>query len=107
MKRFWLSWNEYSEDYRPVIDPPNRAVLAWWCSGEDGAGRYSTLVALVEAPTEREAKEAILADWPRHLDMEDQGREWRFCNEVGFDYRPGDRFKINKGWALERVEGRR
>lgn len=105
MKRFWLSWEETSEDYRPISDPPNRAVLAWWCSGEAGDGSYSTLVALVEAESEDRAKLAIALSWPVEKKVT-TWRKWRFCNEVGFDYRPTDRFPITKPWQRERVEGR-
>lgn len=101
MKRFWLSWYETSQDYRPINAPPNRAVLAWWCSGASGTN-VPTLVALVEAEDESTAKTAIAVDWPPA-----EERVWRFCDEVAFDWRPGDRFPIDKPWELERVEGRR
>lgn len=105
-KRFWLSWEECSEDYRPITDPPTRAVLAWWCSGEAGDGSFSTLVALVEAEDEDSAKAAVLESWP--LDGSNRGgQRWRFCEERSFDWRPGDRFPLGNGWARERVEGRR
>jgi hypothetical protein len=107
MKRFWLSWEETSEDYRPITDPPIRPILAWWCSGEAGDGSYSTLVALVEAESDYAAQLAVLADWPMSAREQKGGRIWRFCNEVDFDWRPGDRFPITKGWSQERIEGRR
>ena len=99
--RYWLSWNETSKDYRPLKDPPNRGVIAWWCSGYAGDDSYSTMVALVEAKNEREAKTVIQKDWPGRR------REWRFIESVNFDFRPGDRFPISKKWEKERIEGRR
>ena len=48
MKRFWMSWYDAEEDYRPLHDPPSEAILGWWCSGEHADGR-ATLVALVQA----------------------------------------------------------
>lgn len=109
MKRFWLSWEEVSEDYRPITDPPNRAVLAWWCSGEAGDGSYSTLVAFIEAEDEAAARAAVLESWPPGPMGRAPGQEpvWRFCEERGFDYRPGDRFPVTKPWQRERIEGRR
>jgi hypothetical protein len=104
MKRFWLSWEETSDDYRPITDPPNQAVLAWWCSGTAGDGSYSTLVAMVEAEDEIAAKRAVVLSWPPARGVAPM---WRFCEERGFDWRPGDRFPISKGWSLERIEGRR
>lgn len=104
-KRFWLSWEERSKDYRPISDPPSRPILAWWCSGHAADESHSTLVALVEAPSENAAKLAVLESWP--LQPAEFSRSWRFCNEVDFAWRPGDRFPIEKGWSRERVEGHR
>lgn len=28
--RFWLSWHQPTEDYRPLTDPPVEGVLGWW-----------------------------------------------------------------------------
>lgn len=93
---WWVSWDEVSEDYRPLHDPPAAPVLGWWCSGAAMSGAYSTLVALVEAPHPEDAMLAVQADWPgKH-------RRWRFCEEWPIGKRPGDRFPLN-GWALERV----
>lgn len=105
MNRFWVSWEEPEEDYRPMTDPPNRAVIAWWCSGSAGDGSYSTLVALVEAVDEAAAMLAIARDWPMGP-SERAGRRWRFCNAVGFDWTPGPRFPMEKPWERERFAGR-
>lgn len=105
LDHFWLSWEEKSKDYRPTTDPPARAVLAWWCSGRAVDESHSTLVALVEAASENAAKLAVLESWP--LQPTEWLRSWRFCEERPFDWRPGDRFPIDKGWQHERVEGRR
>lgn len=103
MKRFWLSWEETSQDYRPLTDPPNRAVLAWWCSGEAGDSSHRALVALVEETTLDLAKAAVMESWP----CPGAAPVWRFCSQVSFDWRPGDRFPISKGWSQERIEARR
>jgi hypothetical protein len=95
-KRYWLSWNEYSEDHRPLTYPPNEAILGWWCSGE-GDG-YSTLCALVKATHENAAWRAVKKDWPQRI------FEIRFCDEVekGFDPRKGGRFMTEK-WMEKRI----
>lgn len=94
--RFWISWEERSPDHRPLTDPPNVAILGWWCSGY-GDG-YATLCALVEARSERAAKAAVDQDWPA------VGRRvWRFVEERDADWLPGDRFPMS-GWMRTRAE---
>jgi len=99
--RYWVSWKEYSADYRPITFPPNDGVIAWWCSGEAGDGSYFTMVALVRGKSERAAKAAIGKDWPSK-----KKREWRFVTKVENDWRPGDRFPLSShgAWAKERIE---
>ena len=102
-KRFWLSWEEHDSpgDSRPITDPPNSAILAWWESGFASDESYATMVALVRAKDERAAWAAVRKDWPTK-----RARVIRFCNEVDSDWRPSDRFPL-RGWALKRVEAGR
>lgn len=95
MNRYWISWYQPTEDFRPLTDPPNPSVLAWWCSGQRMDGQ-ATLVALVTAATESEAQAVILKDWP-------EVTEWRFNEYCEKDWLPGDRFPITKGWQRERL----
>ena len=92
--RFWLSWVQPTEDYRPLTYPPNAAILGWWCSGYDNGDR-ATLGALVEARSERDAKRAVHQDWP-------EATGWRFVEERPSDWLPGDRFPLDP-WMQERL----
>lgn len=102
-KRWWVSWNEYSPDYRPIHDPPRAAVLAWWCSGSAGDDSHFTLCAVVEAVDEEKAKNAIINDWPPlRPDVNDI---WRFCEEKPASWLPGDRFPVEPGsWEEKRLK---
>jgi|SRR5882757_6278637 len=96
MKHFyWLSWIQPTEDYRPLTDPPNVAVLGWWCSGYDSED-HATLCAGVWAKSEPAAKKHIQEDWP-------EAKEWRFCEQQESNFIPSDRFPL-EGWAKERWE---
>ena len=88
MKRFWISWRQPTEDYRPLTDPPHPQVLGWWCSG------HTTLCAAVEANSEVEARMYVRIAWP-------EASEWRFCEEKPADFVPGDRFPLSD-WMRER-----
>lgn len=92
--RFWLSWHQPGEDFRPLAYPPNAAILGWWLSGRD-ANDVATLCALVTAEDETAAKQAVRIDWP-------EAERWRFCNQVADDFLPGDRFPL-KPWMKERA----
>jgi len=96
--KWWLSWVQPTEDYRPLSYPPHSSVLGWWCSGYD-ADDFATLCACVEAKSEQSAKAAINIDWPER-------KKWRFCEAKPDDFTPGDRFPL-KGWAKERFEAPR
>jgi hypothetical protein len=100
MKRFWVSWYESvsPDDYRPLHDPPNAAILGWWCSGYRGDD-IPTLCALLEAESEAAARKAVGEDWPGE-------KEWRFCEERAGDYVPGDRFPLSP-WMRQRLEAKR
>ena len=69
-------------------------ILGWWQTGETEDG-WKTLVALVAANSEQEAKETVNADWPEAYD-------WRFCDEVDLIFRPSNRF-VRERWMLKRT----
>lgn len=92
MKRFWISWHQPGDDYRPLTYPPNAAVIGWWKSGE---GRMPILCAVVAAADEGAACAAVLQDWPEATD-------WRFCDEKPADWMPNDRFPLSD-WMRERL----
>lgn len=93
--RFWLSWYEKSEDYRPLNDPPNERILGWWNTGFSPG--YTTIVALVEAYTEEAAWAAVEGDWPG------ASKEIRFCEDKGRDYVvTSDRYPL-KDWEKQRM----
>lgn len=95
--RWWISWNEYEADFRPINDPPNAAVLGWWCSGE--GEHHVTLCALVEAPTLKAVYLAIYENWPQGHDVLDV----RFTEEKSGEWLPdGDRFPL-ADWMKERL----
>ncbi len=93
--RFWLGWEEKSQDYRPLTDPPNGAILGWWKSGEAGDGSHSTLCAWIDAENESAAKQAVILDWPG-------SPVWRFCNMPLAGFVPGDRFPLSD-WMKKRA----
>lgn len=97
---WWLSWNQLADpkhglDSRPVKWPPPVAVLGFWESGFAGDGSYTTVVALVRAPSEADAKRVITAAWSPGVG------EWRFCDEHPADQPPGDRFPACE-WSIAR-----
>lgn len=98
--RFWLSWIQPYEDYRPLTDPPHKAVIGWWCSGFD-ASDQAILCALVVAPSEDAAKAAIGESWPETKALED----WRFCESKRCGWLPGDRFPLT-AWERKRASER-
>jgi len=95
MKRFWVSWVQTTQDFRPLSDPPNIRILGWWCSGIVSP-KYN-LCAVVEAESVDAAHEAVLIDWP-------ESDEWRFIEEKPKDWLPGDRFPLSD-WMVERFTG--
>jgi hypothetical protein len=93
-KRYWVSWYQNTEDYRPVDYPPNKSVLGWWCTGYTDSG--VTLCAAIEATSEENVCKAIWIDWP-----EADTNNLRFCTEKSDDFVPGDRFPMSD-WMIER-----
>lgn len=100
--RFWLSWVQPTEDYRPLTDPPHEAIIGWWNSGYTAKG-YSTLCALVDAESMAEAKKAIRVSWPEAPGVRGN---WRIDDERAADWLPNDRFPLDKDWMRKRAEGR-
>jgi len=101
MTIFRLSWEEHESpgDSRPVTDPPVEPVLAWWESGVAGDDSYATMVAFVNAPTQKEAWQAIAKSWP---DKPKTRRVERFCNVVD-RVESSDRFPIKNDWSKKRI----
>ena len=95
MTRWWISWESAEVDYRPIEDPPPLPILGWWCSGSGES--TSTICAVVQAETEDEAKAHIAKAWP-----ETYGGEWRFCDDKGPDFVPGERF-VKRPWQALRL----
>lgn len=101
MKRFWISWEQITKDYRPLQDPPQpENVKAWWKSGEAADGSFSTLCAIVDAKHESAAETAIHQGWEANPG---EIGELRFCEEKPSDWLPNDRFPITKDWEKERL----
>lgn len=96
-RRFWCSWTEESDDFRPLAFPPHEAILGWWCPGYDEDG--DVLFVCVQATDEDAAKRAIAAEWP----CED--REFHFIEEKASDWLPGERFPL-PDWSRERFTQR-
>jgi len=94
--RYWVSWYQPTEDYRPLSDPPNQNILGWWCSGSRLSDDARTLCAVVLAVDEEHAKTAVTVDWPEAV-------QWRFVEEKSIDFVPGDRFPIGDGWERQRL----
>lgn len=92
--RWWISWLQPTEDYRPLNYPPNGDILGWWCSGYNELD-VATLCALVKGKDARAARKAIRKEWP-------EAGDWRFENNVASDWLPGDRFPLTD-WMRERL----
>lgn len=97
---WWMPWNQmadpkYGTDSRPVKWPPPKAVLGFWESGYTADGSYSTVVALVSADSEADAKRVISRAWTPGVG------EWRFCRKYSEGGQPGDRFPPCE-WSIER-----
>lgn len=96
LKRYWVSWNEFEKDYRPIHDPPNSGVLGWWCSGR--GDDHVTLCAWIQCESRAEITQVLGEDWPQpdgYFDM-------RFSKDVDNAWRPTDRFPL-EDWMKERA----
>jgi hypothetical protein len=85
--RFWVSWVQPTDDYRPVKHPLP-AHLHYWCSGFDASG-MPILCAMIDATTRINAEDQLMDYWP-----EVAGIEWRVFEEKESDWTPGDRFPM-------------
>ncbi len=88
IQRFWISWYQPTEDYRPIYPKGQAAPLAhrYWCSGQRCADDSWTMCAVVDADSEADAKAVVQRYWP-------EAKEWRFCEPRAADWLPGaDRF---------------
>jgi hypothetical protein len=98
--RFWVSWVQPTGDHRPLNYPPE-GLLGWWCSGYD-ADDHATLVALLDAKSEEDAREVIAKHWP-----ESTTAKWRFCDTREDSYVPGTRFPLPDWSPLSPPSGAR
>ena len=94
MHRYWISWIQPGDDYRPLTFPPNEQILGWWCSGYD-ADDNATLCAVVSAANDEDAQDAVRTDWP-------EAEQWRFISQREEGFMPGDRFVLEP-WMKERL----
>ncbi len=62
--RFWISWYQPTEDYRPLMFPPNETILGCWCSGWRSDPGAWMMCAVVETKSIGEAFTALQVDWP-------------------------------------------
>lgn len=81
MKRYWCSWYETSQDYRPI---KVEGAPKWWCSGETcEEPPRATLCAVVDAEGEADAFSLLDKFWPGATSA-----ERRFCEERAADWMP-------------------
>lgn len=91
-KRWWVSWYEPQPDgdHRPRKWPLANGVIAYWCSGFRSSDGAATLCAVVDAPTEKAARNAVT----------EQGwspESWRFTDPRPDGWMPApDRFPAQK-----------
>lgn len=94
LKTYWTSWEQPTEDYRPLTFPPNEGILGWWCSGK--GENYATLCAVIAAENEEDAINIVKKDWPEWI-------QWRFMNENS-EIDLGDRFVVEAdSWMIDRL----
>ena len=91
---FWISWFQPEKNCSPIYKPENRNILAWWCTSQMNVSKDFTIVAIVAAHSEREAKEIIKKAWP------DAGA-WRFCQPKE-KVKLSDRYKLTD-WMERRI----
>ena len=98
MSRFWLSWYQPGEDYRPLVFPPGQVL--WWCTGYEGSdGGDAILCGLVDAESEEAAWEEVRKYWPDF-------KRYRFTERKPDGWQPDSgRFPV-VGWMLELIRKR-
>lgn len=99
-KVFWFSWEQHSDDHRPLVFPPKLPILAWWCTGS--GNDYSSLVAAIEADSKEECLKFVKENWEENLG---EVGEIRFCEliapEENGNYLVSSRFPTSE-WMNER-----
>lgn len=105
-KKFWVSWIQPTEDFRPINYPPNEQILGWWCSGYDSSDNpiiCACVVGIGETIGDRmrSATDAIDIEWPESTSSEENSTGWRFFDEKADDFRTSDRFPLSD-WMKER-----
>lgn len=95
MKRFWISWVETSQDYRPLTYPPQEPIRGWWVSGQTDDG--VTICAVIDAPSELDAYFAIQKDWPC------ESPDFRFADEKEPTFVPDETRFPPSDWMVERL----
>lgn len=89
--RYWISWLQPTDDYRPLTYPP-KDVIGYWCTGQEcgESSQAYILCAVVTAENVQEAKNAILINWP-------EAERWRFADMKSDTWMPSsDRFPLPK-----------
>jgi len=83
-QRYWISWYQAGDDYRPLSWPPPPHFIGYWCSGysDDSA----TLCLWIEQTSEAAAWADVEQHWSPGV-----GKR-RFSNVCEPDFVPGDRF---------------
>lgn len=106
---WWMSWKDRTEN-SPRRGIPVQGVIGWWVTGWAADSSYRCIVALVNAPTKRDAAQLLGTNWPSY----DRPREWRFARKLKVEYLDadttprirlldlGDRFPFQK-WGVERL----
>lgn len=110
MQKFWVSWVQPSDDYRPLGYPPINQILGWWCSGYN-SDENAILCACVIGEGEtiddqtRHAIAAIEREWPEAVSAKENKNGWRFFEPREADWQPSDRFPLSD-WMIERFSGK-
>lgn len=99
--RWWVSWIQPTEDYRPIVYPPTD-LIGWWCSGYDSDDN-AVLCAALDAPTQLAAENIIKAYWPESGYQQDG---WRFFDSKPDDWLPGERFQLPEWSEYEKEEAK-
>ena len=97
MIRYWVSWLQPGEDYRPLNFPPDDKIIGWWATGYS-SNNMTTLCAFVVADNYEDAANAVLKDWP-----EATQNSWRSFETKDPEFVPNDRFPFAE-WMQERLK---
>lgn len=95
---YWTSWVQQSADHRPVVFPPTKNILGWWCSGYD-SNDLAILCAWILAIDETDVLTQVQENWPEVKSLSD----FRFLDEK-HQYSYSDRFKPSaSSWIYDRL----